>query len=138
MKNSTNPVVKGHAYARMAHSRAFYSGAEARFLDAWKAGVQHAGEAYFEAGKGYEKPEDIEAATTVWQLKPNLEAIRHFMGVGSVGECVFLGVLVGFYNHDIGNELVEQAGYPGLSALSRLEFEEREIVCELIANYTGW
>lgn len=132
------PTAAAHIVASMAHSRAFYDGAEGRFLDAWKAGVQMAGMELFMAGQGYNKPEGIEAATSIWQLVPDIEAIHLFSGASSTGEVIFLGVLVSFYNHDIGNELVEKAGYPGLSALSRLDFEAREIVNELIANYTGW
>lgn len=137
-ENTPDPAWNNDALTRMAHSRAFYGSAESRFLDAWKAGVQLAGERFFKTEKCYEAPECIEAATTVWQLVPDLDAIRQFACVGSTGEVVFLGVLVSFYNHDIGNEIVEQARYPGLSALSRLEFVEREIVTELLNNYTGW
>lgn len=136
--DSPEPVRKSHVVASMIRVRAFYKGAEPRFLDAWKAGVQKAGERFFRAETGYEKPESIEAATSKWQLVPDLEAIRRFVGVGSTGEVVFLGVLVNFYNHDTGNELVEQAGYPGLASLCRLDLDEREIISELIANYTGW
>ncbi len=96
------------------------------------------GQRFFKVQVGYENPSCIDAADNKWQLIPDLDLIREFMDVGSTGECVFLSVMVSFYNSEIGGELLDGTGWPGLSSLHRLDLEERKIVSELLLNYCGW
>lgn len=78
----------------IAHETAHFTAAPAAFFDAWKSGVALAGRHLF--GRGTHA--DLEHATSVWDLCPNVQLIDHAIGVMSSGEKRFLATLVSFYN----------------------------------------
>lgn len=109
------------------------------FLDAWKKGVQMACPAYFKNGRDYtavDKPGD---ADDKWQLIPDMEAIRQRLGTCSVGEGIFLGAMVSFYNGQTGHEILSGYGIYGLGDVAkRMDLIELKILTALMVNHTGW
>ena len=109
------------------------------FLDAWKEGVTMAGAHMFMPAKGYFKAKSTDQAEDKWQLIPDVDSIRRYVTTCSVGEGIFIGALVSFYNSDIGGELFLHYGYTGLGDIAdRLELEQLKVITELMLNHTGW
>jgi hypothetical protein len=107
---------------------------EARFLDAWKRGVQMAGENYFRL-----KAPTVEAAMHKHQLAPDCELIEASLGARSRGQAAFLAAMCSFYDAEWGQRLLVRAGYPNLCDLaSKLDPPYAEIIAELFLNYPGW
>lgn len=116
-----------------------YAMAPQVFLDAWKEGVRIAGASLFKAEPGYIYPSVIGDACDKWQLIPDLASIHKHIGYCSVGEGVFLGSLVSFYNSHIGEEILEQFGNRGLGNIAnRLELDQLQVLTTLMLNHTGW
>jgi hypothetical protein len=86
----------------IAHETARFAAAPAVFFDAWKNGVALAGSRLF--GRGMHT--DLEHATSVWDLRPNVHLIDDAIGVMSSGEKRFLAALVSFYNAEDGGRLL--------------------------------
>lgn len=118
----------------IAHETAHFTAAPAAFFDAWKSGVALAGTHLF----GHGTRADLEHATSVWDLCPNVQLIDHAIGVMSSGEKRFLAALVSFYNAHDGGRLLECVGVRGLADLGGLDLKRRAVIAALLLNYTGW
>ena len=81
----------------------------------------------------------VDQATDKWQLIPNYEVIKDYLKAASTGEALFIAVLYSFYNGDDGWEMYQDLGYRGLGDIAyRLEYEQLQIVTELMRYHTGW
>lgn len=112
----------------------YWNGAQARFLAAWKQGVNLVGCDYFGDGT----IEGWEAATDKNQLRPHMELIRETIGVLSSGQRVFLAAMCSFFNSGWGGDLLRATGWNGMSDYSNLDREHRQVLADLLMNYTGW
>lgn len=112
----------------------YWRGAPARFFRAWQRGVALAGHEYF--GDGTE--ETLDRASEKWDLEPRWQVINESFGVSSAGQRLFLAAMYSFYNALDGGELLKQCGVTGLADLSGLDAEHRQIIADLLCNYTGW
>ena len=109
------------------------------FLAAWKKAIALAGEHLFTHHSDYPAPDRIDQATDKWQLIPNYEVINNYLKTASTGEALFIAVLYSFYNGDDGWKMYQDLGYRGLGDIAyRLEYEELQIVTELMRYHTGW
>ncbi len=116
-------------------ARNHYVDAPERFLNAWKKAVELIGPHYFHC----QAPEECAAATHREQLRPDTEAIEHYLGVCSIGQGVFIGAVVSFFNGDWGAEICNGFGYSGLGDVAnRLDLNELEIIIEMMLSHTGW
>ena len=115
--------------------RVHYSEAPERFLAAWKRAVGIIGPEYFHC----REPGDCAAATCREQLRPDTDAIERYLGVCSVGQGLFIGAVVSFFNGDWGAEICSGFGYSGIGDIAnRLDLVELEIIAELMMSHTGW
>ncbi|RCX32103.1 hypothetical protein [Thioalbus denitrificans] len=113
-----------------------------RFLDAWKRGVKLAGQYLFTCARGYDPAPSVDAATSKWQLIPNMQAVEGYARMPvSDGERMFLLEMVSFYNDDDAAELKRKLrlrrSTVGTLAI-RLDQDRRNVLADLLANYGGW
>lgn len=110
-----------------------------KFLAAWKKGVQLAGARLFTNHRDYPAVESIDDAINKWQLIPDYEVIKDYMGYASTGERLFVAVLYSFYNSDDGAVFCEEIGFRGIGDIAkRLEQDQLKIITELMCHHTGW
>jgi hypothetical protein len=105
----------------------------ARFLRAWKHGVDFLGPQFFGPGQ----PEN---ARTKEELRPLKDVIDASFEEESEGEEQFLAAMVSFFDPAWGEELASRIEcHKSLCGLTfDLDHECTEIVCELLINYEGW
>lgn len=113
---------------------AHYAQAPHAFFQAWKQGVRLAGAGFFGDGTR----EGLANATDKWHLCPDIKLIKRAIGPMSSGEKPFLAAMVGFYNTSEGGALFKRIGVQGLSDLSGLDLQRKQIIAALLLNYTGW
>ena len=51
---------------------------------------------------------------------------------------MFLSAMVSFYNAREGAAMLRRCGFEGLSDLGGLDLERRQVISDLMLNYTGW
>ncbi len=105
----------------------------ARFLEAWKHGIDFLGSHFF-------GPASPETAKSKEELKPLVEVVEAAFETESEGEEQFLAAMVSFYDPAWGEELSNRMEcHKSLCGLTfDLDHECTEIVCELLINYEGW
>lgn len=124
-----------HAMQECQRTQQHYTHASERFLTAWKKAVIIIGPKFFHC----ESNETVESATHREQLRPDHEAIERYLGVCSVGQGIFIGAVISFFNGDWGADICSGFGFSGIGDVAnRLDLNELEIVVELMLNHTGW
>ena len=112
-----------------------YANAKERFLAAWIRAVEIIGPEHFECNG----INSFKEATDRDQIRPNNDAIEERINVCSVGEAVFIGAVMSFYNDKWGAGICDAFGHHGVGgAANRLDLDELEIVMELMSSHTGW
>ena len=104
------------------------------FFQAWKRGAEIAGPEWFGDGTR----EGLHRATSKWELRPNLLMLNDALGVLSGGQRMFLSAMVSFYNAREGAAMLKRCGFEGLSDLGGLDLERRQVIADLVLNYSGW
>lgn len=129
------PEERAQILAGVTAEMQYWAAAPARFFRAWKEAARLAGAVYFGDGT----PANLQNATTLNQLAPNLERCTEAMGYLSGGEKAFLAVLYSFYNDVTGQKLMAAANVKGMADIaSSLDLQRRRLVSELLLSYTGW
>ena len=124
-----------HAMQECQRTQQHYAHASERFLTAWKKAVLIIGPKFFHC----ESNEAVESATHREQLRPDHEAIERYLGVCSVGQGIFIGAVISFFNGDWGADICSGFGFSGIGDVAnRLDLNELEIVVELMLGHTGW
>lgn len=105
----------------------------ARFLRAWKRGVEFLGPPLFGPGTP-RTARDKEA------LCPIRERVEAEFAKESGGEEQFLAAMVSFYDPVWGEELAARIDcYKSVCGLTyNFDHDRMEILCELLRNYQGW
>lgn len=105
----------------------------ARFLKAWKRGVDFLGQHFF-------GPQTPETAVRKEDLRPLKDVVDAAFEEESEGEEQFLAAMVSFYDPAWGEELAARIEcHKSLCGLTfDLDHECTEIVSELLLNYEGW
>jgi hypothetical protein len=107
---------------------------QARFLAAWKRGVQLAGESCFDI-----TAISVDRATDKDQLRPRWDHVEETLLHRSRGDAAFLAALCTFFNSHWGQALLERAGAPNLRDLAvTLDAERAAVIAELFRTYPGW
>ena len=104
------------------------------FFEVWKCGVEIAGPEWF--GDGIR--EGLRRVASKWDLRPNLLELNDALGVLSGGQRMFLSAMVSFYNSREGAAMLKRCGFEGLSDLGGLDLERRQVIADLVLNYSGW
>lgn len=104
------------------------------FFQAWKRGVEIAGPEWFGDGTR----ESLCHATSKWDLRPNLLMLNDALSVLSGGQRMFLSAMVSFYNAREGAAMLKRCGFEGLADLGGLDLERRQVIADLVLNYSGW
>ena len=139
MNNEIDEVTLKRLRKEREQSLIHQQNAPVYFLAAWKKAVIFAGERLFTHHRDYSAPTSIDEATDKWQLIPNYEVIETYLKTASTGEALFVAVLYSFYNGDDGCAMYQDLGYHGLGDIAyRLEYEQLQIVTELMRYHTGW
>lgn len=139
MNNEIDEVTLKRFQKEREESHARQQRAPVNFLVAWKKAVNLAGGRLFTHHRDYSAPTSVDQATDKWQLIPNYEVIKDYLKAASTGEALFIAVLYSFYNGDDGWEMYQDLGYRGLGDIAyRLEYEQLQIVTELMRYHTGW
>ena len=60
------------------------------------------------------------------------------LDVLSGGQRMFLSAMVSFYNAREGGSMLRRCGFEGLSDLGGLDLERRQVIADLVLNYSGW
>ena len=139
--NTENTYVEEHKAALAAFEeertkiRNHYANAKERFLAAWIRAVEIIGPQFFECNG----VNNFKEATDRDQIQPDKDAIEKRINVCSVGEGVFIGAVMSFYNDKWGAEICDVFGHHGVGgAANRLGLDELEIVMELMSSHEGW
>lgn len=105
----------------------------ARFLRAWKHGVDYLGADFFGPGTS-------ETARCKEELSPIKDVVDAAFERESEGEEQFLAAMVSFYDPAWGEELANRiVCHKSLCGLTfDLDHECTAVVCELLLNYEGW
>jgi hypothetical protein len=105
----------------------------ARFLEAWKHGVEFLGSNFFGPGTP-------ESARSKDDLRPIKDVVEASFDRESEGEEQFLAAMVSFFDPAWGEELVNRIEcHKSLCGITfDLDHECTEIVCKLLINYEGW
>jgi len=111
-----------------------FAAAPQAFFGAWKRGAEIAGPQWFGDGTRV----GLNQARDKWDLCPDVPRISKALGVLSSGERMFLAALVSFYNSRKGGTLLRRCGFTGLSDLSGLDQQRRQVIAELVLHYNGW
>lgn len=112
-----------------------YSNASQRFLSAWKKAVLIIGPQFFHC----ESKEAVESVNHREQLRPDNQGIERYLSVCSVGQGIFIGAVVSFFNGDWGADICSGFGYSGIGDIAnRLDLNELEIIIDLMLSHTGW
>lgn len=139
MSDGIDEVTMVRIRKERAEAQARYEAAPGLFLDAWKKGVHLAGERLFTNHRNFPAPSNIDAATDMWQLIPNKEAVNDYLGVASTCEALFVAVLYSFYNGQEGEKMIQELGFHGIGNIAnRLEYGQLGIVTDLMKYHTGW
>ena len=117
----------------MRETRHFERAPEA-FFEAWKRGAEIAGPEWFGDGTR----EGLRRAASKWDLRPNLLMLNDALGVLSGGQRMFLSAMVSFYNAREGAAMLKRCGFEGLADLGGLDLERRQVIADLVLNYSGW
>ncbi|EKB4873195.1 TPA: hypothetical protein I8Y00_001853 [Citrobacter farmeri] len=104
------------------------------FFQAWKRGAEIAGPEWFGNGTC----EGLQHATSKWDLRPNMLMLNEALGVLSSGQRMFLSAMVSFYNAPEGAAMLRRCGFEGLADLGGLDLERRQVIADLVLNYSGW
>lgn len=119
---------------QIAREERHFAAAPAAFFQAWKRGAEIAGAEWFGDGSH----QGLQRATSKWNLRPNLLILNDALGVLSGGQRLFLSAMVSFYNAREGAAMLKRCGFEGLSDLGGLDLERRQVIAELVLNYSGW
>jgi len=137
--------MKQQMLERMAAAQQLSQRNETLFLNAWKRGVQLAGEEYFYAktpsfsAEKVEPEKSIEAVTDKNQLCPDQDMIEKCIGGLSGGKRRFLAAMCSIYNSEWGADLMDNCDARGLANLTaNLDGEHRQVIADLIVSYQGW
>jgi hypothetical protein len=106
---------------------------QARFLAAWKEGVDFLGPELFGPGSP-------ESARSKDELRPLRDAIDSYFTEESGGEEQFLAAMVSFYDPEWGEELAARIEcYKSLCGLTyNLDHACVAMLSEMLLNYEGW
>jgi len=119
---------------KRAKIRDHYANAKERFLAAWIQAVEIIGPEYFKCNG----VNNFKEATDRDQIQPDKDAIEVRINVCSIGEGVFIGAVMSFYNDKWGAGICDAFGHHGVGgAANRLDLDELEIVMELMSSHTG-
>lgn len=129
-----NPLFPPEVIDQIAREQRHFAAAPQAFFEAWKRGVQIAGPQWFGDGTR----EGFEHATDKWDLRPSMRSIRSALGVLSPGERMFLAAMASVYNAREGGALLKRCGFQGLSDLTGLDLERRQVIADLVLHYNGW
>lgn len=127
-------LISETALGQIAEETAFFAQAPDDFFLAWKQGVELAGVSFFGDGTSA----GLAAATSKWDLVPDLPLIAEALGAMSSGERVFIAAMTSFYNSHDSAQLLCDAGVEGLADLGRLDRRRRQVIATLLLSYTGW
>jgi hypothetical protein len=119
---------------RFAQETQHFMRAPDAFLEAWKRGVTIAGPQWFGDGTR----DGVQRATRKWDLSPRCYAINDNFGVLSGGERMFLAAMVSIYSGADGGNLLRRCGFEGLCDLGGLDLQRRQVIADLLLNYSGW
>ncbi len=144
MMSETDQDSMMKALADQMAEASFYENAPVRFLEAWKKGVELIGPEFFMTRRPGLGAKDMPLASVdlirdKWQACPDPDAVEAGLDVLSSGEAALLVAMCSFYNPEWGGGLMRHMGINGLADLaSRLDLQERQIITDLLLNYTGW
>lgn len=118
----------------LAREERHFACAPAAFFQAWKRGVAIAGPEWFGTGSR----DGLLRTKTLWDLRPNMLALNDALGVLSGGQRMFLSAMVSFYNASEGAAMLKRCRFEGLADLGGLDLERRQVIADLVLNYSGW
>ncbi|KSK92055.1 hypothetical protein [Pseudomonas aeruginosa] len=119
---------------QMALEQAHFDAAPQAFFEAWKRGAEIAGPEWFGDGT----PEGLQRAASKWDLRPKVLLLNDALDVLSGGQRMFLSAMVSFYNAREGGAMLRHCGFEGLSDLGGLDLQRRQVITDLVLNYSGW
>lgn len=126
-------------YKKIAEAKQHSIDAPVLFLESWKSGVEVLGIHFFKVERGFEDIKDPKEATEKDQLCPDYEYIKINIGVLSGGERVLLAAMCSIYNSEWGGDLLREQGVNGLADIgAKLDYREKRIISDILANYCGW
>lgn len=139
MNNGIDEVTMARISKEREVAQSRYQSAPGLFLNTWKKGVTMAGERLFTNHQDYPALVSIDAATDKQQLIPNHEAVNEYLEVASTGEALFVAVMYSFYSSVEGDVMCRDQGYQGLGDIAcGLDYEQHQIIIDLMRYHTGW
>lgn len=129
-----NLLLPAEVIDQLAREERHFAAAPQAFFLAWKRGAEIAGHEWFGDGTR----EGLRRASSKWDLRPNLLLLNDALGVLSGGQRMFLSAMVSFYNVREGAAMLKRCGFEGLADLGGLDLERRQVIADLVLNYSGW
>ncbi|MBJ7223599.1 MULTISPECIES: hypothetical protein [unclassified Brenneria] len=129
-----NQLLPPEIVDQLVREQRHFACAPQAFFLAWKRGAQIAGHEWFGDGTR----EGLRRATNKSDLRPNMLMLNDALGVLSGGQRLFLSAMVSFYDAREGAAMLRRCSYEGLADLGSLDLERREVIADLVLNYSVW
>ncbi|CAP41378.1 conserved hypothetical protein [Bordetella petrii] len=129
-----NQLLPQEVVDQIVREERHFSAAPQAFFEAWKRGVEIAGPQWFGDGTR----EGLNQAKSKWDLRPDMLRLNDALGVLSSGERMFLSAMVSFYNAREGGAMLKRCHFNGLSDFDGLDLPRRQVIADLLLNYSGW
>ncbi|TBU88451.1 hypothetical protein [Phytopseudomonas dryadis] len=111
-----------------------FTSAPQAFFQAWKRGVELVGPEWFGDGTR----DGLRHAASAGDLLPDMLALNDALSVLSRSQGLFLSAMVSVYNAREGAAMLRRCGFEGLSDLGDLDLERRQVIADLVLNYSHW
>lgn len=118
----------------LAREQRHFVCAPTAFFQAWKRGVAVVGTQWFGDGTH----EGLHRAVSIEDLRPDMLALNDALGVLSSSQGLFLSVMVSFFNAREGAAMLRRCGFEGPADLGDLDLERRQVIADLLLNYSHW
>lgn len=129
-----NKILSSETVDLLVREEQHFACASDAFFQAWKRGAEIAGAQWFGDGTR----EGLNRAADIWDLRPGMHELNDALGVMSSGQRMFLAAMVSFYNAGEGTAMLRHCGFEGLADLGCLDLQRRQVISDLVLNYTGW
>lgn len=118
----------------LAREQRHFACAPTAFFQAWKRGVKVVGPQWFGDGTH----EGLRHAVSIEDLRPDMLGLNDALRTLSSNQGLFLSLMVSFFNAREGAAMLRRCRFEGLADLGDFDLERRQIIADLLMNYSHW
>lgn len=128
-----NQLLPREVVDQIVREERHFAAAPQAFFEAWKRGVEIADPEWFGDGTR----EGLNQAKSKGDLRPDMLRLNDALGVLSSRERMFLSAMVSF-NAREGGAMLKRCHFHRLSDFDGLDLPRRQVIADLLLNYSGW